>query len=608
MARALGGCGIAPGPDVAAVMGRQEVISRIKERDMAEITGGELLARAMAAEGIEFLFGLPSPEIDPLLAHLESYGIRLVPVRHEAAGVHMAEGLYKTTGRAAAVLGNPGPGSANLLPGVITARHEGIPVLVLTSQHRLGVVYPASPSTFQGQDQLEVFRPAVKWGGPVLEWSRLPEVLRLAFREMWSGRPGPVHVELPAPVLYELGEEEGAPVLAPRAYRAPQPQASEEQLAQAVALLAGAERPLVLSGSGVDRGGANAELIELVELLGCPVLSTMAGRTSVSAAHPNYVFGFGAAGDLARREADVILVAGSRMGNLDLPYDKYWGDPAGQSLIQIDIEPRNIGVTRPLALGIVADVGHALRGLSARLRAAGAAPRGREDLDRYRRADEAWRAEQFASVAEWEGEGIHPAHAMAVIGEVLGEDAVYVVDGGNTSLWAYSFLPPTGPRSYHSILELGMLGTGIPSAIGAKLGAPDRRVVCVTGDGAAGFNAMELQSAAREQLDIITIVFAEGSWTMEEPNELALYGRTFGTGQGAVRWDVMAQGLGCHGEYVEHLGDVAPALRRAIDTAGPSLICIHSDHDANLAVAPEMMSRFFEVYSGPLPVEIAVGA
>ena len=127
----------------------------------------------------------------------------------------MAEGLYKTTGQVSAVLGNPGPGSANLLPGVITARHEGVPVLVLTSQHRLGIVYPSPPSTFQGQDQLDVFRPAVKWGGPILEWARIPEVLRLAFREMWNGRPGPVHVELPAPILYATGDDETAPVTPP---------------------------------------------------------------------------------------------------------------------------------------------------------------------------------------------------------------------------------------------------------------------------------------------------------------------------------------------------------------------------------------------------------
>jgi acetolactate synthase-1/2/3 large subunit len=575
---------------------------------MSEISGGELLARAMAVEGIEFLFGLPSPEIDPLLSQLEAHGIRLVPVRHEAAGVHMAEGLYKTTGRVAAVLGNPGPGSANLLPGVITARHEGVPVLVLTSQHRLGIVYPSPPSTFQGQDQLDVFRPTVKWGGPILEWARIPEVLRLAFREMWNGRPGPVHIELPAPMLYATGDDQTAPIIPPAAYRASGPYASSAQLDEAAALLAGAQRPVVVAGSGVDRADANEALLELVELLGCPVLTSMAGRSTVSSEHPNYVFGFGAAADEVRREADVLLVVGSRMGNLDVPYEKYWGDPAGQRLIQVDIDPRHLGVTRPLTLGILADARGALQGIAQRLRPMDPPLRDPDDLARYRALDEQVRMAQAAPILDWQGPGIHPAHAVGAIGAVFGPDAVYTVDGGNTSLWAYSVLPPTRPRSYHSILELGMLGTGIPSAVGAKLGAPEREVVCITGDGAAGFNIMEMQSAARENLAITTIVFAEGSWTMEEPNELELYGKTFGTAQGEIRWDLVAQGLGCHSEYVDRIEDLEPALQRAQQHDGPSLICLHTDHDANLAIPEDMMARFFEVYSGPVAPEAVMSA
>lgn len=575
---------------------------------MTEITGGELLARALRAEGIEFLFGLPSPEIDPLLPHLEPNGIRLVPIRHEAAGVHMAEGLYKTTGKVSAVLGNPGPGSANLLPGVVTALHEGVPVLVLTSQHRLGIVYPSTPSTFQGQDQLDLFRPAVKWGAPVLQWERIPEVMRHAFREMWNGRPGPVHIELPAPILYEERDEAQAPIPSPSAHRAAGPQASAAQIQEAVALLAEAERPVVVAGTGVDRSGANDALLEIVELLGCPVLTSMAGRATVRNDHPGYVFGFGPAGDAARGEADVMLVAGSRMGNLDVPFDKYWGDPAGKKLIQIDIDPRNVGVSRPVALAILSDARTALEAIAEGLRARGVQPRDGSDLERYRRLDLEFRAEIAAPIMEWQGPGIHPAHAIGAIGAVFGPDAVYTVDGGNTALWAASVLPATRPSSYHSILELGMLGTGIPQAVGAKLGAPEREVVCITGDGAAGFNIMEMQSAAREGLPITTIVFAEGTWTMEEPNELDLFGRTFGTAQGEIRWDLVGQGLGCHGEYVERIEDLEPALRRAQEHDGPSLVCLRSDHDANLAVPEAMMKRFFEVYFGPSPVEQPVQA
>lgn len=571
---------------------------------MSEITGGELFARALAVEGIEVLFGLPSPEVDPLLAELDAHGIRLVPIRHEAAGVHMAEGYYKSTGKVAAVLGNPGPGSANLLPGVLTALHEGVPVLAITSQHRLGLVYPSPPSTFQGQDQLDLFRPAVKWGGPIFEWARIPEVLRLAFREMWAGRPGPVHVELPAPILYATGDADSAPLLAPAAYRPGPPQPSDAQLDEAAALLAAAQRPLVVAGTGAERGEATEALLEIVDALGCPVMTSMAGRGAVRSDHPNYVFGFGAAGDAARREADVVLVAGSRLGNLDLPYDCYWGDPAQQQVIQIDVEPRHLGVTRPLALGLVAEVRPALEGIAQRLRAIGRPPGDGADLARYRALDEQVRAALATPILEWQGPGIHPAHAVGAIGAVFGSDAIYTVDGGNTSLWAHSVLPPTRPRSYHSILELGMLGTGIPSAVGAKLAAPDRDVVCLTGDGAAGFNIMELQTAAREGLAITVVVFAEGTWTMEEPNELALYGTTFGTEQGEIRWDLVAQGLGCQAAYVDRIEDLDGALRTARAHDGPSVICLRTDHDANLDVPAEMIQRFFQVYSGP-PVPVA---
>jgi acetolactate synthase-1/2/3 large subunit len=500
----------------------------------------------------------------------------------------------------AAVLGNPGPGSANLLPGVITARHEGVPVVVITAQHRLGIVYPSPPSTFQGQDQLDVFKPTVKWGGPILDWSRIAEVTRIAFREMWCGRPGPVQLEIPAPVMYATGAESAVRIIPPTAYRAAAPQASDAQIAQAAELLAKARRPVVISGSGVDRACANAALLEIVELLGCPVISTMAGRASVPIDHANWLHGYGPAADLARAEADVILVAGSRVGNLDVPYDKYWGDPAAQKLIHIDVDARHIGVTRPVALGIVADLGDALERLLAMLRATKPARRDGGDLLRYREASTRWRDAQVQAVAGWSGPGIHPARAMQMVGEVYGRDAVYVTDGGNTSLWAHSFLPPTRPRSYHSILELGMLGTGIPSAIGAKLGAPQREVVCITGDGAAGFHFMEMQTAAREHLKLTTIVFAEGSWTMEEPNERMLYGRTFGTEMGTVRWDKVAEGLGCNATYIDDLHDLPAALATAKAGDAPHVICLRTDREANLSIPQEMLLRFVEVYQGPM--------
>jgi len=566
---------------------------------MTQITGGELLARALANEGLKFVFGLQCPEIDPFLAALEANGIRFVAIRHEAAAVHMAEGLYKATGQVAAVLGNPGPGSANLLPGVVTARHEGVPVIVITPQHGPRNVYPASPATFQGQDQLDLFRPAVKWGGPIFEWSRIPEIVRMAYREMWAGRPGPVQLEIAGPVMYTEGDCAAAPIFPAATGRSAGTQPARSQIAAAAELLVNARVPVIFAGSGVDRSGANAALLELAGLLGCPIIPSMAGRSVVAQDHPLYFASQSPAADALRRDADVLLAVGTRLGNLDVPYDKYWGDPRRCRVIQVDVDARHIGVSRPVEIGMVADARATLETLVASLQNRPIASRGRTDLATRRQELLSWMQEIGQSFAGWNGPGVHPGQAAAVVGSVFGRDAIYWADGGMTSLWAGLALPPTAPSSFHGILEFGMLGVGIPGAIGSKLGAPGREVVCVTGDGAAGFNIMEMQVAAREGIKITTVVMAEGQWTMEIPNERARWGKTFCTGMGEVRWDLVAQGLGCHGECVESLAALGPALERARAQDRPALVCVRTDVEANVAVPQQLLGRFFEVYFGP---------
>ena len=566
---------------------------------MADLNGGALLARCLANEGVRFVFGLPSPEIDPLLAALEEHGIRLVPFRHESAGAHMAEGLYKTTGQVAVVIGNPGPGSANLVGGVITARHEGVPMIAITSQHRLGLVYPSLPSTFQGQDQLDVFKPVVKWGGPIFSWDRIPDVVRVAFREMWTGRPGPVHIELPAPVLYATGDESTVRVQPPAAYRAPLPEASDTRIAEVADLLASAARPLVIAGSGVDRAGADQALLALVDRLGCPILTSMAGRAVVPHDHPHASTASAPVATSAKREADVVLVVGSRLGNLDLPYDKYWGDPATQRVIQIDVDPRHLGVTRPLALGIVADVKQALETLVTALATRPRPNRLASSRTAVEAADEWWRKQMHAAES-WKGPGLHPAHVVQAIGRAFGRDAIYVTDGGFTSLWAYWFLPPTRPRSYleHSRArhagDRHALGAGgearQPRARGGVCHRGRRRRIPLHGDAVRRARGCK----------ITTIVFAEGSWCMEIPNELMLYGKNFGTEMGTVRWDMVAQGLGCKGLYAETLPEVEAALGEARESSGPVVICVRTDRAANLGVAPDPGMRFAEVYQGPM--------
>jgi acetolactate synthase I/II/III large subunit len=567
---------------------------------MTKISGGEALARALANEGINFVFSLPSPELDPILAALDDHGIRQIAYHDEIAGVHMAEGLYRETGQVGVVMGNPGPGAGSLFTGALAALSEGVPVVLISAQSYPNLSYPSGPEVYQGNDQGNYFRPFAKYSAPVLVWERIPVIVRQAFREMWHGRPGPVHLDVPAPISYHEDDEANAPIIPPAAYRAGPPQPSEAQIQAAADLLAGAARPIVVAGLGVDRSDANAELMRIVERLNCPVVASISGRSAVPADHPNRFFTYGSGADTARREADVFLVAGSRMGLLDVPFDKYWGDPAGQRLIQIDVDSRNMGLTRPLTLGIVADAKPALAAIGDALAERRIAARDGADLARYRDLDNAYWAEQLAEIATYEGPSLHPAQVVAATHAVFGPEASYFADGGNTSLWACGLLPTTAPRGFHGVFEFGMLGFGIPGAIGGRLGDPNREAVVLTGDGAAGYHVMELQTAAREGIKITAVIFADGQWSMERINATERWGRTFGTAMGPIRWDAVAEGLGCRGLYAESLSELSQALLEAKDSDGPTLIQVKTDADANaFSLPPDLKTRFLEVYLGP---------
>ena len=464
---------------------------------MTELTGGELLAQALANEGVKFIFGLPCPGDRSAARRARSE--RHPPHSRSATrppAVHMAEGLYKTTGQVAAVLGNPGPGSANLVPGVLTARHEGVPVLAITSQHRAGIVYPSTPATFQGQDQLDLFKPVVKWNGPIFEWTRIPELVRMAFREMWAGRPGPVHLEVPGPVMYATGDPATAPIYPAGSGRAPLPQPSAAQLDAAAELLATAKAPVIFAGTGVDRGRRERS----------------ADRARGTAGLPGHPVDGGPQRDAARPPA-LLHVAVPRRGRASSQCRRdprgghahrqprralrqVLGRPERCNVIHVDIDPRHIGVSRPVALGIVADAEATLAAsLAPARRPWQPRPQGRrhvaEPLRRVRDGQSAARSPAGAAPASTRGRPARRGRRVRARCGVLYRRR-------HTSLWASMALPSTRPYSYHGILEFGMLGTGIPVAIGAKLGDPSREVVCVTGDGAAGFNVMELQTAARE--------------------------------------------------------------------------------------------------------------
>ncbi len=551
------------------------------------ITGGELLLQALRAEGVEVMFGVLDGSFNTFLAKLDEYGIRYICPRHEAAAAHMAEAWTRVRGTPAVCVGGIGPGAANMVSGLATAYAEGVPVIAISGQRRRNIIYPDRGGSFQNIPLVDLYRPVTKWAAGVRDWQRLPELLRQAFRVALSGRPGPVFLEVPEDILRGTGEPETAPVWPAEAYRVTTPPAPDPALiAQAADWLAQAERPLLHAGAGVLWAQAWEEFRALGEHLGAAFTTSLAARGVVPEDHPRYFHLLNRdALEAARREADVILVVGGRLGELDgWGRAPLWGDPATQKTIQIDVDPTSIGLHRPVDLAILADARAALSALLAAVRERTAPKAPGPHFDRYRQMTLAWQA-QLAQVLEQGTVGVNPGVMVKTVREAFPRDAIAVMDGGCTSLWFASYNPIYLPRTYLYTSKFGHLGTGLPYAIGAKIAAPDREVYLITGDGAFGFNIQELETARRHNVKITVILADDQGWGMERASQLfAQIGGMVETEHYAgTRYDQIAQAFGWYAEVVDDEADLLPALERARAAEGPALLQVNVDQTANLA-------------------------
>jgi acetolactate synthase-1/2/3 large subunit len=302
--------------------------------------------------------------------------------------------------------------------------------------------------------------------------------------------------------------------------------------------------------------------------------------------HPRYFHPLDREGlEAARSEADVVLVVGSRLGELDAwGRGPSWGRPGQQTLIQVDADPASVGLNRPADVGILGDARAVLAALLPAVQACTGPRPEHAGFERYRALPRDWQ-EQVQAAAQWGGSGVNPGRMVQTVREFFPPEAITVMDGGNTSLWTASFFPILRPRSYLYTAKFGHLGTGLPYAIGAKMADPERPVVLISGDGALGFNIQELETARRYNLPITVVVSFDGGWGMERSSQLFaqldhqvecdLYPGT--------RYDRVAEAFGCHGELVRELSELRPALERATVSGGPALIQVAVDPGANLA-------------------------
>jgi len=562
---------------------------------VASIDGGEVVVRAMRAHGIETMFTISDIGQSPMLRSAEQAGLRLVSPRHESAGVHMADGWARARGGLAAVAGAAGPGVANMVPGLICASVEGVPLLAIGTQRVRRSLQALRRGRFQFSPQLEVVKPVTKFAARVERAERLPEFVDEAVRQAISGRPGPAFLEIPVDVLLEEVDEDdvviGDPSRLIGAPGAPDPQA----VAEAARLLREAAFPVIIAGHGVHRANASPALLELAERSGALVMTTAGARGAFPESHPQSIGMTFPWGTPAHLESDVVLAVGTQLGEstqyLQAPG---WAGPETQRVVHLDADPRQVGVNREVDVALVGDAAAGLSALAAELAGSPARQPG-EAAASYAAEFHAFRVAIVDSYAAIDASPVHPGRLAVEVARSLPDDAVVCVDGGNTGLWAHLAFSYDHPRSLLWTGHLGHLGTGLPYAIGAKIATPQRPVVLFSGDGAFGFNLQELETAAREGVAVVAVINCDYAWGMEELYMLKVAGTMVNVKQSEVRYDQVARALGCNGELVDAPEHIRPAMDRALAADGPTVIQVVVDDREN--VHPPGLDEFHGMYA-----------
>jgi len=552
---------------------------------MAEMYGGHLVAKHLKeVEGIQTIFSLSGGHIDRIFDGCNEYGIRLVDVRHEQAGVMMAHSWSIYTGQPGVCLVTAGPGFTNALTGVANARQENVPVLILSG---IAPLRDRGKGSLQEMDQINMIRSSVKWADICLDVARIPEYISTALRHAVSGRPGPVFLELPPDILNVKVDAAQLPLIK-RGSIAHMPQAAPELLQAAAELINTAQKPVILGGSGIAASGCAEELKAFVDKTGIPFVLNNNSRGAIPDEHPLSLWARGqVAGPIALSMADLVIVLGTRYN-----WVSNFGAGFPQAkVVRVDIEATEIDRNRASDVGIVADLKPTLMQLRKLVK-----KRDHEDWNAVLKGACAPLIEQEDKIKKAVSEKIHPVRLMAKAREVLGDDVICIADGGDTVSFALGgfrakeqsgVLAAAGPT-------FGCLGTGIPFGIGAKIAMPEKTVVVVNGDGSFGLNAMEFDTAVRHNIPILCIICNDQAWGMIKHGQIMCYGkdRVIGSELGVVHYEKVVEALGGYGEFVDKDEDIVPAIERALASGKPACVNVITDPDVHSMGLPYLVQIF----------------
>ncbi|MDD5747942.1 MAG: thiamine pyrophosphate-binding protein [Actinomycetota bacterium] len=555
---------------------------------MSRITGGELLVKCLLNEGIKKVFGIPGGQlttfVDAIARLGPKTGTEFILTRHESASANMADAWSRVTGELAVCTGTIGPGASNMIAGMETACSDNIPVIAITPQIHSDRSYPFKGSQ-QQLDQMALYRAVTKWNALVNRWDRIPDLVSMAVRNALSGKPGPVHLDIPVDVLFETREENEAYIIPPdRSRNRSRPYGDPEFVAEASKLLSEACKPVIHAGAGILRSEAWDELQRLAEFLHCPVVPTVGARGVMSEEHPLCMLPAGGGALTAGSQADVVLAVGCTFAELDYwGKPPFWGSPSQQKVIQIDIEPNSIGLNREVDVPILGDakavLGQLIEALSDISK-----PRSEREFTSSVQAVEKMARDGVEQSGSIDAKPVHPLRLISEVRKFFGEDAILVQDGGNTSLWAALGARVYKPRSFLWAGGSGHLGTGLPMALAAKMASPERPVYILHGDGSFMFSVGELETAVRLGLPVIDIVANDTSFGMiKAAQDMSFESRYCGVDFTDARLDRIAEGFGCYAERVVEPDEIKPALKRAVSSGKPAVLDVLIDRAANLS-------------------------
>jgi acetolactate synthase-1/2/3 large subunit len=539
---------------------------------MSMVTGGQLVARMLKKEGVRHVFTLSGLHVAPIYAGCVEEGIQVIDTRHEQAAAHAADAYARVTRGVGVAVVTAGPGVTDALTGVANANAASSPMILLGGA---APIFNQSRGSLQEMEQVDLFHRISKWSDRVPTPELVPLYLAKAFRVALSGRPGPVFLELAWDVLSNGVDE--STLQMPQRYRTDARMAPDaRKVDEAMALLKSAERPAIIAGSSVYWDGAWDALRRFAEVAQVPVYLNGAGRGCLPAGHPLF---FQHTRKEALSGADVVFVIGT-------PFDfrlNYGAEPtfsAETKIVQVDVDPVEVGRNRAVEVGIIADSFSALTAFG------DAAPRGKRDtfLGELRGREQ----KRQRSLEEWTKSDSVPIHhyrlakEMSDVANGPGQDPVFIADGGNWVAMAAKVIELRQPGRWLDPGPLGCLGVGAPFAIASKALHPERTHWVIQGDGSFGLNGMDFETALRFKLPMVCVVGNDAAWGQIRIPQVQLFGedKSPATLLAPTRYDKVVEALGGHGEYVTEPSQIRPALERALASGTVACVNVMLDPEA----------------------------